>query len=282
LRHLPEFFLRDHGFKALPALAKKPFRDRWPEIKSEIPAPKYTVALFSGCLQDFVYPEQLEAALRVLSRSRVRVEFPAGQGCCGLPAYMLGIKHAAKEAALHNISSFNPANYDFILTLCASCASHLKNNYPLLIGDIPGREAKVGQFCDRVLDFSSFVREQAGLKKDRLKGAGQKFAYHAPCHLCRGLGVHSAPKELLKAAGLTYVPTPGEDSCCGFGGAYSAKFPEISGEIATDKLEEVRESGASILATDCPGCIMQLRGTAEKQGYALQVRHTAEILVDCK
>ena len=282
LRHLPEFFLRDHGFKALPALAKKPFRDRWPEIKSEIPAPKYKVALFTGCLQDFVYPEQLEAALRVLYRSRVRVDFPAAQGCCGLPAYMLGNKHAAKEAALYNISSFNPANYDFILTLCASCASHLKNNYPLLIGDIPGREPKVRQFCDRVLDFSSFVREHAGFKKDWEEGREKKFAYHAPCHLCRGLGVYSAPKEILKAAGLTYVPCPGEDSCCGFGGSYSVKFPEISGEIAINKLEEVRKSGASILATDCPGCIMQLRGTAEKQGYDLQVRHTAEILVDCK
>ncbi|MFP4658117.1 MAG: L-lactate dehydrogenase (quinone) large subunit LdhH [Desulfonatronovibrionaceae bacterium] len=271
LRHLPEFFLRDHGFKALPALAKKPFRDRWPKIKTEITAPKYRVALFTGCLQDFVYPEQLEAALRVLSSSRVRVDFPAAQGCCGLPAYMLGNKQAAREAALHNLSSFDPANYDFILTLCASCASHLKNSYPRLV-----EEGRGARFAGKVIDFASFVFNYCTRTKPG--GVRRKFAYHAPCHLCRGLGVRQGSREVLQAAGLSYVPVPEEETCCGFGGVYSLKFPEISAAILRRKLDLVQRSKAKVLVTDCPGCILQLRGGARKSGYGFEVAHTAEVL----
>ena len=109
-------------------------------------------------------------------------------------------------------------------------------------------------------------------KKDK------KVAYHAPCHLCRGLDVKEAPRELIKKAGYDYVVVHNEEVCCGFGGTYSMKFPEISAHRMHKKLDGVKETGADILVADCPGCIMQLKGGADKRKDNFEVKHIAEIL----
>ena len=278
LRHLPHFFLKDHDFKSLPAIARKPFRDRWSKNRPRVEKPLFTVALFAGCLQDFVYPEQLEQAMALLRGQRIQVDFPMQQGCCGLPAQMVGEKKAAREVATHNISVFDPSKYDAILTLCASCGSHLKENYPHLLAGQSGLQVKVQQFSDRIMDFSSFLYRVAKLERSMFKPTGPRFAYHAPCHLCRGLGVKKGPRELLKEAGLDYIPHEEEETCCGLGGTYAVKFPELSSTMVTAKLDLVTRMGAQMLVTDCPGCIMQLRGTAEKQKRPLEVLHTVEAL----
>jgi Fe-S oxidoreductase len=277
-RHLPEFIFKKHNFKSLPSLAPKPFRDLWPELKSSPSQPQYKVALFSGCLQDFVYPEQLKAGVEFLIENRVQVEFPMEQGCCGLPVQMLGEKRTAAEIALHNLACFDPEEYDFILTLCASCASHLKHNYPAILQDHSNKRTIAEQFSEKIVDFSSFVYKHLQALEIPSRAPAKTFAYHAPCHLCRSLGVRQAPKELLQKAGLSYVPTSDEESCCGLGGTYSLKFPEISKEILYNKLEQIEKSGAELLLTDCPGCILQLRGGAHKTNKSFQVKHTAEIL----
>jgi len=278
LRHLPHFFLKEQGFKSLPAIASKPFRDRWSKVRPKVENPHFTVALFAGCLQDFVYPEQLEQAMGLLKGQRIRVDFPMQQGCCGLPAQMVGEKKAAQDVAVHNISVFDPSKYDAILTLCASCGSHLKENYPHLLAGQSGLQVKVQQFSDRIMDFSSFLYRMAKLDRSMFKQSGPRFAYHAPCHLCRGLQVKEGPRELLKLSGLDYIPNDEEETCCGLGGTYSIKFPELSSTIVTSKLDLVTQNGAAILASDCPGCIMQLRGAAEKQKRPLEVLHTVEAL----
>ncbi|MCF8104026.1 MAG: LUD domain-containing protein [Desulfohalobiaceae bacterium] len=278
LRHLPRFLLGDQDFKALPALAAKPFRDSWPEVKPGVEAPQYRIALFSGCLQDFVYPEQLERFLELLQGRNIEVEFPKEQGCCGLPVLMVGEKEAALRIALHNLRAVDPSKYDAIVTLCASCGSHLKENYPYLAGNLPGIGVKVQQFADKIMDASSFLRNVARLEADRFSDSGPSTAYHAPCHLCRGLGVRSEPRELLTLAGYDYVRNDEEETCCGLGGTYSMKFPEVSATIVHNKLDRIQDLGVDCLVTDCPGCIMQLRGTAEKEKRKFKVLHMAEAL----
>lgn len=279
LRHLPHFLLKGQEFKALPALAAKPFRSQWKKIKQHLDNPRYTVALFSGCLQDFVYPEQLKYCLQILSAQNIAVEFPMEQGCCGLPAYMLGEKDCAQEIALHNLSVLDPAPYDYILTLCASCASHLKENYPYLAGQQSGIQVKIRQFSDKTIDLSSFLYHVLELRaKDFFPASQEKTAYHAPCHLCRGLGVKTAPRELLLQAGINYQENQEEENCCGLGGTYSMKFPEISKEIVYYKLKHLEENKFTQLVTDCPGCIMQLRGSAEKRSSPIQVLQMVEAL----
>jgi Fe-S oxidoreductase len=193
---------------------------------------------------------------------------------------MMGEKEAARMVAAKNVTAFDSGRYDYIVTLCASCASHMKHQYGSLLSHRPDLADKARMFVDKIIDFSSFAHNVLNLDGNRFQGAGTKTAYHAPCHLCRGLGVKEPPRALIEAAGLEYVQTPEEEVCCGFGGTYSVSFPEISAEILKNKLKNVSQSGADVLVTDCPGCVMQLRGGVARQGGALLVRHMAEVLAE--
>ena len=283
MRHLPMMFFKDHDFKALPTVADKPFRDRFPELQQETaqrqgPAPRVKAALFSGCVQDFVYPEQMEAAYRLFADHRVAMSFPMGQSCCGLPLQMMGEARTSREVAIQNIRAFERENVDYVVTLCASCASHLKHNYPVLLADNPTLLEKARRFAARVIDFSSFAHDVLGLKAADFSGDGKAATFHAPCHLCRCLGVRDAPRALLRDAGLDYREADEAEVCCGFGGTFSAKFPELSAELLRKKLDHVEATGAGLLLTDCPGCVMQLRGGLKKRGSHIVVQHTAEAL----
>jgi iron-sulfur cluster protein len=278
-RHLPAMFLGKHGFKALPAIAGKSFRDRWPELERKTPEPKFRIAVFSGCAQDFVYPEQLEDAVKVLAARGVEVDFPFEQTCCGLPLEMMGQRKTAVDVAEQNVRAFSRKTYDAVITLCASCASHLKHNYQTLLAGNTALFAKTKEFTENVTDFSSFAHDKLGLTAEDFNNSGQKVTYHASCHLCRGLGVTEAPRALISAAGV-YEPCAEEDVCCGFGGTYSMKFPEISARLLENKLNNIRKTGATRLVVDCPGCIMQLRGGAEKQGINIRVDHVADLLAE--
>lgn len=278
LRHLPFVFARDHDFRALPAIAERPFRDRWEDIKPAREASRYRVALFSGCVEDFVYPEQLEAGVEVLARQPVRLDFPIDQTCCGLPLQMMGEKEAARTVAIQNIEAFEGGGYDYILTLCASCASHLKHAYPDLFADDPDMADRAKGFAAKVITFSQFVQNILSIDSALFNGSGRRTTYHAPCHLCRGMGEHEAPKDLIRKAGFEFVPALEEETCCGFGGTYSGKFPQISSRILDCKLDDIMSTGAELLVTECPGCVMQLRGGALKRGDGIDVLHIAEAL----
>lgn len=274
LRHLPMIFSKEHNFRVLPAIAKIPFRDRFERLNPTLKNPSHKIALFSGCVQDFVYPEQLEAAMKSFAAANVSVSFPMGQSCCGLPAQMMGEKEAACDVALQNLAAFENEEVDYIVTLCASCGSHLKNSLPDLVREYAPKKA--AEFAKKIIPFSQFINTVVGVEP--VEGAGRKTAFHSPCHLCRGLGVKQDPKDLINKSGNIYVETIEEETCCGFGGSFSADFPAVSHEILTKKLADVEKSGADILVTECPGCVMQLRGGALKQSRDIKVIHLSELL----
>ncbi|MDR2819898.1 MAG: LUD domain-containing protein [Desulfovibrio sp.] len=278
-RHLPAIFLGKHDFKALPAIAAKSFRDRWPEIAPQVSSPKFRVALFSGCAQDFIYPEQLEACVKLLGSKNVAVDFPMTQSCCGLPLDMMGQRKAGIDVAKQNVQAFSNGKYDAIITLCASCASFLKHSYPHLLEKESSLQYAVKDFSEKITDFSSFVHDKLNVTADDFNNNGEKVTYHAACHICRGLGVKEAPRELVASA-ATYVPCEEEETCCGFGGTYSAKFPEISAQLLENKLANINATGAARVVVDCPGCIMQIRGGAEKRKLPFKVTHIAELLAE--
>ena len=270
VRHLPMALFGKHGFKSLPTLAPKSFRDMWPTFSSRPEKPRLKIALFAGCAQDFAYPHHLVAAMKVFAAAGVQVDFPMDQTCCGLPLTMLGEKDTAADVARQNVAAF-AGEYDAIVTLCASCASHLKHGYRRLLGD------DAAAFSDKVVDFSSFVHDRIGLDALSLRRSGEKVAYHASCHLCRELGVKEAPRAIIKAS-ADYVPSAEEETCCGFGGTFSVKFPEVSAEIMRKKLANLSASGAACVAMDCPGCAMQLGGGVDRQKLGMRVVHVAELL----
>jgi len=250
----------------------------WESINRRVENPRHRVALFGGCLCDFVYPEQAQALMRLCEDHDVQLEYPMEQTCCGLPAQMMGERETAKDVAVQNLKAIDPADYDYILTLCASCGSHLKENYRKLLSNEPALGVKVSQLRDKVIDFSSFMIKVLKVDPGQFRSRGAKVAYHSPCHLCRGLGVTGEPRELLARAGLEYVPVKDEDVCCGFGGSFSIDFPEISAELLKRKLDNAEDTGAEFLVTDCPGCVLQLRGGVEKRGAKIKVEHIAEIV----
>lgn len=280
MRHLPHvLFMKGQDFRTFPALAGTPFRDMWEKEYSKKRVEgksKVKVALFSGCAQDFMYPEQLEAALKVLEAKGCQVDFPMDQTCCGLPLQMMGERNTATAVAKQNIEAF-AGDYDYILTLCPSCASHMKHGYEALIVEGDAMAEKARKFSDKIIDFNAFVRDVLDFNADDVSKSKEKVCYHAPCHECRGMGTVEQPRALLKAA-ADYVETPEEDVCCGFGGTYSLKFPEVSSQLLKRKLDGLEASGAETLVTSCPGCIIQLRGGEEKRGRKLKVEHMAELL----
>jgi Fe-S oxidoreductase len=239
--------------------------------------PVLKVALFAGCAQDFVYPEQLMAATRLLREKRVEAEFPLAQGCCGLPVQMMGERAAAERIAASNVEAFDRISSDKVLTLCASCAAHMSRRYGELTAGRPELAKKTEKFVSKIVDFSSLLKNFLKIGPEDFVGGKEKTAYHASCHLCRGLGVVEEPRALIAAAG-EYVVTPEEDVCCGFGGSYSLKFPETAAAMMARKLEGVEASGARTLVADCPGCVMQLRGGELSRGGGIKVEHMAEFL----
>ena len=240
--------------------------------------PRFRVGLFSGCVQDFVYPELMVAAVELFAEHGVDMTFPMEQSCCGLPVQMMGEMKASRDVALQNLRAFENEDVDYIITLCASCASHLKHNYPVLLAADVKLKENVAAFTRKVIDLSSFIHDVLQVTPEDFEGDGSKATFHAPCHLCRGLGVHDAPRNLIKHAGMEYREAVEEDVCCGFGGTYSAKFPELSEQLLKNKLDNVEATGAEVLLTDCPGCVMQLRGGLKKRGSAVQVQHTVEAI----
>jgi iron-sulfur cluster protein len=278
LRHLPMIISGEHNFRRLPAIAPKAFRDLWPKLKPQIESPVLRVGLFSGCVQDFVYPEQLEAAVSVMAKHKVAMEFPMGQSCCGLPVEMMGEVDAARHVAAQNVLAMSKDEFDHIVTLCASCASHLTHAYPRLLADDPMLAPKAHDMAKKVVPFSVLMNDILTFSKTDSKGLGPATTYHAPCHLCRALKIKEAPKELIRKAGLDFRPADEEQTCCGFGGTYSSKFPAISAQILEKKLADAATTGAKQLVTECPGCVLQLRGGAKKRSLDLTVLHIAELL----
>lgn len=276
IRHLPAVLMGgDQSFRQLPALAPKSFRQLFNSVVNNPAQPRFRVAIFSGCAQDFIYPEQLVAAVRLLNKHGVHVEFPLGQTCCGLPLDMMGQRDTSIQVSSQNVNAFEAGKYDAIITLCASCTGHLKNSYPELLKDSPD-QYRAGIFVSKVMDFTSFVYNKLGLRADDFVKSNEKVTYHSPCHM-RDLGVTEEPRALLNMV-ADYVPAAEEDTCCGFGGTFSVKFPELSAEIGKKKLKNSEDTGASLVVTDCPGCVMQIRGVATANDSQLKVEHISELL----
>lgn len=275
IRHLPDVLFKKHNFRSLPVIAPKSFREMWDqELKYKLIKPEKTIAFFVGCVQDFVFPEQAKAFISLMKAHNIQVEFPEDQNCCGLPLMMMNQIEAATEVANTNITALKSEKYDAVVTLCASCASHIKKGYLTLTGPHDSRTVKLSE---KLMDFSSFMKNMVGTDFDLITKSDEKVTFHAPCHQCRGLGVVEEPRELIKVA-AEYMPSAEEQVCCGFGGSYSAEFPEISARILSKKIENIKASGSTRLVTDCPGCIIQLRGGLNKDGANMRVTHIAELL----
>jgi L-lactate dehydrogenase complex protein LldF len=281
IRHLPLFLSEATATRSLPAIARRPLRDVFREI--EQPRSGQKAAFFAGCLIDFVYPEMGLAVIRVLNRAGIEVKFPEGQTCCGAPARFAGAPDAAERSVKDNLEALTAEPVDWIVSACPTCTAGLKNEFARYAGE--GKWPDLARrVSERTIDFSSLVKrlmDEGRLKLEPDEKTGL-VTYHDSCHLKRTLGAEGPPREVLAGAGFELREMFESDTCCGMGGLYMLKQPEISQKILRRKLDNIHQTEAGVVAVDCPGCILQLRGGLDRQSKdnRIKVFHTAELLAD--
>ena len=234
------------------------------------------VALFATCLADQLFPEVAVAALKLLRHLGVEVDFPRAQTCCGQPAYNAGYAREAREIAEHHLEVF--AGYEYVVLPSGSCGAMLKTHYPELFSEVPERFAEARALAERTFELSTFITEVLAQDNVGADLSGLRVTYHDSCHALRYMGVHDAPRQLLRAAGAEVLEAPNSDVCCGFGGLFSVKLPDVSAAMARTKLAGAQSTGADVLTSTDAGCLLQLAGTARRQESALRIRHVAELL----
>lgn len=237
------------------------------------------VAFFVGCAIDHFYPEIGRAVASVLARNGVEVVVPEGQVCCGIPALASGDLAAARESMIRNLKVFGEADYAAIVTACATCGSTLKVEYPgILTEGEPELRKRAATLAARVRDISEYLVEIPGALTPE-GSLPAKVTYHDPCHLKKVQGVKAEPRAILASIpDLDLVEMKNADACCGCGGSYSLKFYETAVRINDRKIKNVQETGAAVLATSCPGCILHLRDGMERRGARVEVVHVVQLL----
>jgi len=242
-----------------------------------------SAAILATCLVDVFYPEVGVATVRLLRRHGVRVAVPDGQTCCGLPLFNSGYHGEAARVARRVLGLF--ADTEHVIVPSGSCAWMVKAEYPNLFRDDPASAAAARALSARTYELSQFLAQviQPGairpVQPPDVAGS-QRVAYHDSCHLLRGLDEAEAPRRLLRHAGVELVELPGADECCGFGGSFSLRLPDVSGAILRRKIENIRASGASTVTACDAGCLMQIAGGLRRAGDRVRVSHLAELLAE--
>lgn len=235
------------------------------------------VYFFGTCLIDLCYPQAGIAGIELLQRQGVTVIFPQSQSCCGQPAYNSGFPADAKAVAKQQIKSF-PKDYPIVVP-SGSCAGMLKHHYPALFADDSGLN-QIRDFSNRIFELTEFL---VRVLKVELEDRGEPITvtWHSSCHARREMGITEDSKALIRQLkNVELIELQNEHECCGFGGTFSVKQPAISAAMVGDKIEDVRQTGASLLLSGDCGCLMNITGAMEHQGIGLPAKHIAEFILE--
>jgi len=240
------------------------------------------VALFATCVNDALYPDTAIATVRLLERLGVEVDFPAEQTCCGQPQYNTGYRRQTEPLVERMARVF--ADYDHVVTPSGSCVAMVRENYPRIGAKAraEGRGDGLARAADtlvpRVLELTEFLVDVLGVVD---VGAYYPHAvtYHPSCHGLRVLGLGERPLRLLRAVrGLKLIELPGAEECCGFGGTFAVKNPDVSTAMGEDKITHAASTGAQVLCGADNSCLMHLNGMLRRADSSLRTVHIAEIL----
>ena len=238
--------------------------------------PRPRVGLFVTCLVDLMRPSIGFAAVKLLGEAGCDVEVPKGQTCCGQPAYNSGDKDTAKDLARQTIAALE--GYDYVVAPSGSCAGMLRAHYPALLADDPAWAPRAKAFAGKVHELISFLVDVRGMTSVSAAYAG-RVTYHDSCSGLRELRIHDQPRKLLASVkGLELVELVDADVCCGFGGTFCVKYPDISNAIVARKTDAIAATGADLLLAGDLGCLMNMAGKLSRQGRTIAVRHVAEVL----
>jgi L-lactate dehydrogenase complex protein LldF len=277
------------AWRTPPALATKPARTR---LKGRTPRPAndgplsrsdargLRVAYFVQCVTDKFLPEMAEATVRVLEACGATVFVPENQHCCGLPAYDAGDKAKALVMGKQTVRMLEKVDADYVVTGAASCVAMIVHDYPHLFQSSPEWLERAGRVASKVVDLTTFLDRVARLSPGALDvGQFHPVTYHNFCQSHNVLGIRDEPRRLITdVLGLELREMDGATTCCGFGGSFSVDHPQVSRHIVEQKLANIDATGAPLVITDNPGCIIHLRGTVDASGRAVRVLHVAELV----
>jgi glycolate oxidase iron-sulfur subunit len=256
-----------------PYLLKKGFLPFSPELPERhlkdglqvytVSKKKGRVAIFTGCIINFLYPHLGESLINVLHRLGYEVILPSGEVCCGAPLRTLGLEKEAIELAKKNLGIFSRLNVDAVLSLCPTCTLAIKTEYPKLIGE----------GIDKAVDISTFLIDKIDPSLFSLLSSLKSASYQDPCHLKYGLGIEREPREIIRNIGIDLIETKGT-RCCGFAGLFSLSYKELSQGLLEKCIRDHKKTGAEMIITACPGCIIQMtKGVKDKP-----VLHLIEVI----
>jgi L-lactate dehydrogenase complex protein LldE len=235
-----------------------------------------TVTLFIQCLVDGVYPEVGEAMVAIFRKLGINTICPTQQTCCGQPAFNSGYRRQARIAAKRFIEIFETA--EAIVCPSGSCATMVRHHYAELLKADASWEQRARQVAGKTYELTQYLVDVLGVDDLGARYDG-KVTYHDSCHLLRSLRVREQPRRLLhKVSGAEFVELHDSDKCCGFGGAFSVKYADISAAMADDKVKNIIASGADTVTGCDMGCLMNIQGMLSRKGSDIKVRHIAQIL----
>ena len=244
------------------------------------------VALFLTCVNDTLYPDTGRAVVELLTRLGVEVDFPMAQTCCGQAHYNTGYRHETEPMARHFAEVFR--GYEAVVTPSGSCGAMVRELYPRL-GERARAEGRgdslaraLAPVVPKTYELTEFLVDVLGVT-DVGAYYPHRVTYHPTCHGLRGLGLGERPRRLLEAVeGLELVELPGADECCGFGGTFALKNPDVSAAMGTDKVRNAESTGADVLCAADNSCLMQIGGTMTRLRTGMRPVHLAEILASTK
>jgi L-lactate dehydrogenase complex protein LldE len=233
------------------------------------------VALFVTCLVDLFRPSIGFAAVKLLERAGCKVDVPR-QTCCGQPAYNQGDRRDTVQIARQTIAAF--AGYDYVVAPSGSCAGMLRKHYPELFDEASADGAAARDLAARSFELISFLTDICGVHAVDASFSG-RATYHDACSGLRELGIKRQPRRLLQSVrGLQLDELSNADVCCGFGGTFCVKYPEISTKMVSDKVADIEATGADLVLAGDLGCLMNIAGRLKRQNSRVEARHVAEVL----
>ncbi len=241
-------------------------------------AKRRRVGLFVTCLVDLFRPTVGFAAVALLERAGCEVAVPAAQTCCGQPAYNSGSRADAKAVARGVITAFEP--YEAVVAPSGSCAGMIRHHYPALFADEPEWAGRAERLAARTFELISYLVDECGVSTAGARHEGQ-VTYHDSCSSLREMGVRAQPRKLLETVeGLTLKELATPEVCCGFGGTFCVKYPDISARMVADKTADIAATGAGTVLAGDLGCLLNIAGRLSREGRAVRARHVAEVLAD--
>lgn len=238
---------------------------------------KQKIRLFISCLVDNFFPEVGEAMVRVLSGMGLEIEFPQNQTCCGQPAFNSGHREEARKVSSHFLHVFGDRD-EAIVCPSGSCVSMVKHYYAELFRNDSEELSRAERISSNIYEFSEFVFQRKETLNPDSAYRG-RVTFHDSCHALRELGISSQPREIIESLdGVELVEMEMADACCGFGGTFSIKYPEVSKSMLQEKTDSILDSGADAVVSTDMGCLMNIKGLVSRKKMPVKVLHLAELI----